>query len=38
MAREMRNGEFWPVRVDENTLPAENNEYLEEKIRTFAED
>ena len=38
MTREMRNGEFWPVRIDENTLPAENNEYLEEKIRIFAED
>ena len=38
MAREMRNGGFWPVRIDENTLLTEGNEYLEEKIRIFAED
>ena len=38
MAREMRNGEFCPVRIDENTLLTEGNEYLEEKIRIFAKD
>lgn len=37
MAREMRNGEFWPVRIDADCI-TENNEYLEEKIRIFAED
>lgn len=39
MAREMRNGEFWPVRIDADLMEAtEGNEYLEEKIRAFAED